>query len=293
MMTIDDLLTFSSIETNGIRLQVATAGAPKDPTVILLHGFPEFWYGWKKQIPPLANAGFHVIAPDQRGYNLSEKPEGIIAYHIDELAKDVIGLIDSIGKEKINLVGHDWGAAVAWHVAREYPERLEKLAILNVPHPDVMVQTLRRSLPQLLRSWYILFFQLPGVPERVMTWNGYQAMRRMMITSSRPDTGIAADLDRYVTAWSQPGAMTAMLNWYRAAFRWGHRRTVSPARIRVPTLMLWGMHDIALSSEMAQPSIDLCDQGQLVFFENASHWVQHDEAEEVNRLLIEFMRELL
>ncbi len=266
-MTIDDLLTFSSIETNGIRLQVATAGAPKDPTVILLHGFPEFWYGWRKQILPLANAGFHVIAPDQRGYNLSEKPEGIVAYHIDELAKDVIGLMDSIGKEKINLVGHDWGAAVAWHVAREYPEKLDKLAILNVPHPDVMVQTLRRSLPQPLRSWYILFFQLPGVPERVMSWNGYQAMRRILITSSRPDTGISVDLDRYVTAWSQPGAQTAMLNWYRAAFRWGQHKTVSPARIRVPTLMLWGMNDVALSSEMAQPSIDLCDQGQLLFFE--------------------------
>jgi len=292
-MAIDDFLGFSNIETNGIRLHVAKAGAPEQIPVILLHGFPEFWYGWRSQILPLAEAGFQVIVPDQRGYNLSEKPDGIPSYHIEELAKDVVSLFDSLGIEKINLVGHDWGAAVAWHVAGQYPDRLDKLAILNVPHPNVMVQTLRRSLSQLVKSWYILFFQLPSIPERVMRWNRYQTMRQMMLASSRPNAFEAADLDRYVNAWSQPGALTAMLNWYRAAFRWGQRKMVSPARIRVPTLMLWGRNDMALSSEMAQPSIELCDRGQLVFFENASHWIQHDEKDEVNRLLIEFLRDHL
>jgi pimeloyl-ACP methyl ester carboxylesterase len=290
-MAIDDLLSFSNIETNGIRLHVAKAGAPDQIPVILLHGFPEFWYGWRSQILPLAEAGFQVIVPDQRGYNLSEKPDGIASYHIDKLAKDVIGLMDSTGKEKINLVGHDWGAAVAWHVAGQYPERLDNLAILNVPHPDVMVSTLRSSLSQLMKSWYILFFQLPSIPERVMSWNGYQTMRWMMHASSRPNAFEAADLDRYVNAWSQPRALTAMLNWYRAAFRWGQHKIVSPARIRVPTLMLWGRNDMALSSEMAQQSIELCDLGQLVLFENTSHWIQHEQTDEVNRLLIEFLRD--
>ena len=155
------MMNYEYIETNGIRLHVAQAGSDDKPLVILLHGFPEFSYGWRKQIPYLVEAGYRVWAPDQRGYNLSDKPEGLAAYSIDELAADVIGLIDAAGEKKVFLVGHDWGAAVAWWVAAKYPERLKKLITLNVPHHSVMRKTLRSNFSQLRKSWYIGFFQIP------------------------------------------------------------------------------------------------------------------------------------
>jgi pimeloyl-ACP methyl ester carboxylesterase len=182
---------------------------------------------------------------------------------------------------------------VAWHIAEHHPNAFEKLAILNVPHPQVMIQTLRNSLGQLGRSWYIFFFQIPWLPEKLLAWNGYRAMWRMMLSSSKPGSFNEIDREAYLQAWSQPGALTAMLNWYRAAFRQGLKsystRGERPAaNINIPTLMLWGAQDFALSREMAQPSIDLCQQGELHYFENATHWLQLDEADQVNNLLVEF-----
>lgn len=282
------------IHANGIRLHVAQAGPEDGPLVILLHGFPEFWYGWAKQIEPLAGAGFRILVPDQRGYNLSDKPEGIDAYRINNLGADVTGLIKAVGREKAVVVGHDWGAAVAWYLAFRYPKRVERLVILNVPHPQVMLSNLRRNLRQMLKSWYMFFFQIPRLPEWMMSRGDFAPLRRMMRASSKPVTFSEADLDRYTRAWSQPGALTAMLNWYRAMFKGSSRSQSSSAgprsfHITVPTLMIWGAKDIALSREMAQQSIDLCEQGELVFFENATHWVQHDEAERVTQLLLDFL----
>jgi pimeloyl-ACP methyl ester carboxylesterase len=176
---------------------------------------------------------------------------------------------------------------VAWNVATSFPNRVERLAILNVPHPAVMLATLRTSLHQMLKSWYIGFFQIHVLPEWVLRVNDYAATERLLVSSGNPGTFTAADLDEYKKAWAQPGALTAMLNWYRAVFmeRSGKQ---TDNRVHVPVLVLWGKRDIALSAEMAQRSIALCDVGRLVFFENASHWVQHDEACEVNRLLINY-----
>ncbi|HSF83295.1 MAG TPA: alpha/beta hydrolase [Anaerolineales bacterium] len=281
------------IETNGVRLHVMQAGPEGGPLVILLHGFPEYWRGWSKQIEPLASAGFRLMIPDQRGYNLSEKPRGVKAYDIDILAQDVLGLIEASGRERALLIGHDWGAAVAWHVAAHYPERLEKLVILNVPHPAVMITTLRSSLRQLLKSWYIFFFQIPWLPEWLLSRGNFAPMRRMMIASSKPGSFSRADLDLYVEAWRQPGALTGMLNWYRAIFRKELRRInrgskVNNIRIQVPTLILWGENDIALSRRMAQPSLDLCESGKLVFYPGATHWVQHEESSKVIEQIISF-----
>ncbi len=274
--------------TNGINLHVVMAGPADGPLVLLLHGFPEFWYGWRRQIPALAAAGYHVWAPDQRGYNRSDKPAGVGAYAIETLAKDIVGLIDASGREQVYLVGHDWGAAVAWWVAGTYPERVKKLAILNVPHPSVMQRTVWEDAEQRKKSWYIFFFQLPWLPEKSLSDNGYTNAIRALKGSSRRGTFSDDDIAAYRQAWSQPGALTGMLNWYRAAVR-NQGMGVPLGRIRVPTLMIWGANDMALSRRMAQPSIDLCDDGRLVFLEEASHWVQHEEPDAVNRLLLDFL----
>ncbi|HZF55090.1 MAG TPA: alpha/beta hydrolase [Polyangiaceae bacterium] len=276
------------ITTNGVSLHVVTDGPKDGPLVILLHGFPEYWYSWRHQIPFLADQGFCVWAPDQRGYNESDKPDGVSAYSVAELAKDVMGLIDASGRDKVYLVGHDWGAVVAWWTAIHYPERLHKMAVLNVPHPVVMERTMRTSLKQLRMSWYIFFFQLPFLPELGFKRRGGRDMAEAMQRTARKGTFSDEDLDRYREAWAKPGAVTAMINWYRAIFR---ARPPIPrdTRIRVPTLLIWGARDVALSRQMAQPSIDMCDDGRLVLIEEATHWVQHDEPERVNQLLGDFL----
>jgi pimeloyl-ACP methyl ester carboxylesterase len=225
-----NLIEHSYIETNGIRLHVAQAGPADGPLVILLHGFPEFWYGWRRQIEPLARAGYRVWAPDQRGYNLSDKPKGLAAYDITELSKDVVGLVDAAGRQKCILVGHDWGAAVAWVTALVAPERLDKLAILNVPHPVVMARTLRgsgdqvRRLAQLRKSWYMFFFQLPLLPEAMLRANDWAAAVELLRRSSRPGSFTDEDFEQYRRAWWRKEAFTSMLNWYRAVIS-----TASPA----------------------------------------------------------------
>ena len=281
------------IPTNGIKLHIQTDGPENGKSVVLLHGFPEFWYGWRKQIPALVEAGFRVIIPDQRGYNLSDKPKGVAAYDVNVLARDVIGLLDHFGIQKARLVGHDWGAVVAWTVAIQYPERLEKLAILNVPHPDVMTRFILTNPTQRKKSWYVYFFQIPILVEWILRRKDFDALANMLVQSGRRGTFTPEDILEYKKAWSQPRALTGMLNWYRAAFRRGMRAAFvrsAPRRVSVPTLMLWGTRDVALSFEMAQPSIELCQSGELVSFNRATHWVQHDAADEVNQRLLAFLR---
>lgn len=280
-------ITHTTISVNGVRLHVAQSGPTQGKQVLLLHGFPEYWAGWRHQIPALAEAGYRVWAPDQRGYNLSDKPQGIDAYTLDQLAADINGLIEASGQEKVLLVGHDWGAAVAWWTALKYPHKLEKLVILNVPHPVVMSNTLKGNLRQTLKSWYMFFFQLPWLPETLLGANQANGATQMLRGSGKPTTFSEEEITEYRQAWLQPGAFTGMINWYRALMR-RQPQVPSSYRITVPTLMIWGVRDVALSREMAQPSIDLCDNGKLVFMEKATHWVQHDEPEAVNRLLLEF-----
>ena len=277
------------IKTNGVRLHVMQAGPKTGPPIVLLHGLPEYWYCWRRQIPALTAAGCRVIIPDQRGYNLSDKPKGVKAYRIHELVNDVIGLIDALEYEKVNLAGHDWGGMIAWALGIWKPKRLHRLGILNVPHPAVMVRFLSRDLEQIRRSWYVFLFQLSGLPEAGLRARSWRWMERALRGSGKAHTFTHGDFKEYKQAWSQPGALTAMLNWYRAALQYRPSLPKQP-RVRVPTLMLWGMQDAALTHRMARPSMDYCDDGKLVLFEDATHWVQLDAADEVNRLLIEFFK---
>lgn len=271
------------VQTNGITLHVAQSGPQDGPLVILLHGFPEFWYSWRKQIPVLAEAGFRVWVPDQRGYNLSDKPQGVRSYTLDTLSQDIVGLIDAAGVERAFVAGHDWGAGVAWWLGMNHQNRLKKLAILNVPHPAVFLPFLRSHPTQVFKSLYMLFFQAPYLPELLVRRVGSFVLRK----SSRPGAFDEEDLKRYQEAWDRPGAMTAMINWYRAAGRQGGYRSIAEPTVRVRTLMIWGEEDPVLDRRMAGASIELCEEGRLVSLPGVTHWVQNEAAEQVNRLLIE------
>jgi epoxide hydrolase 4 len=273
-------------EVNSIRLHYVEAGS--GPLVLLLHGFPEFWYSWRFQIPSLAQAGFHVVAPDMRGYNLSDKPPGWRSYDGDHLADDIAGLIRHFGADRAQIVGHDWGAAVTYLTAMQHPELVERAAILNVPHPERLLAGLRRPR-QMLRSWYMFFFQLPWLPETLSGRRDFAAWRHLLRSES-PSAFSEADLDRYVEAWSQPGAVTSMINYYRAALRRSPRRTLERlSTIEAPVLVIWGERDRALGPELAEPDPKWVPNVRVERLPEASHWVQLDAPERVNELLLGFL----
>ena len=273
----------------GVRLHYVEAG--EGPLVVLLHGFPEFWFSWRFQIPALAAAGFRVVAPDMRGYNLSEKPRGVVSYALERLAGDVERLVGALGEERAVVVGHDWGGIVAWAVAMLHPERVERLVILNVPHPERFSRGLRAPR-QLLKSLYAFFFQIPWLPEKVLRAGDFAILRSVFRNDPvRPGTFGEEDIDRYVEALSRPGALTAAINYYRALAR--RAPTVARAlrrRIEAPVLVVWGQRDLFLVPELAAPDPDLVPDARVRRLPDASHWVQQDRPERVNALLLDFLR---
>jgi epoxide hydrolase 4 len=270
-------------EIGDVRLHYVEAG--DGPLIVLLHGFPEFWYGWRLQIKPLAAAGFRVVAPDMRGYNLSSRPDGVSAYDTGQLTADIRGLIHERGAESALLVGHDWGGSVAWATAMNHPEVVERLAILNAAHPRKLLQGLHHP-GQLRKSWYFFFFQLPGVPESVVHANNWHFFRHFVDDASPAYT--PEEIDRYVEAWSQPGAATGMINYYRSSVR--QKNPEAQLRpISAPTLVIWGQRDRYLGPELAEPDHDdVPNLDRVERLPDASHWVHHDEHERVTQLLIDF-----
>ncbi len=276
------------VKTNGITLHVATAGPEDGQLLVLLHGFPEFWYGWKNQIKPLADAGYRVIVPDQRGYNLSDKPEGIDSYRIDTLRDDIIGLITQFTDEKAIVIGHDWGGAVAWHLASTRQEYLEKLIAINIPHPHVMKTVMPMYPPQWLKSSYIAFFQLSDKPEASLKDNDYEALDKAIGLSTRPEMFTSEDVSKYKEAWKQPGALTAMLNWYRALRKGSLAEKTSCET--VPYRLIWGMEDRFLSRKLAKETEKHCPNGHLIFVDEASHWINHEKPDIVNQLILDYLK---
>lgn len=279
-------LTSTRRHVGDVELQVVEAGPPDGPLVILLHGFPDTSWTWRHQIGTLAKQGYRVVAPDQRGYNLSDKPRGLAAYRLDALVEDVIGLANSYGRHSFRLVGHDWGGVVAYGVAVRHPDRIERLVAIACPHPDVWARQALRHPAQILRSLYVAFFQLPWVPEALLGAKKFALLRRTMTITSSPGVFSPDDLDRYADAWAQPAALTAMLNYYRALRL--RPRHGSPGRLQPPTLIIWGGRDVFLAPHVVQAALDLCDQGSELPFDRATHWLHLEEAEAVSAALLRF-----
>ncbi|MGI4728771.1 MAG: alpha/beta fold hydrolase [Janthinobacterium lividum] len=272
-------------EVNNIRLHAAVAGPPEGKVMLFLHGFPEFSLGWKKQLEFFAEKGFRVIAPDQRGYNLSSKPKGVKAYRIETLIADVVDLIRQTSTQKIILVGHDWGGGIAWELAGQHPELIEKLIILNMPHLKIMRETLKSNPRQLFRSLYTGFFQIPLLPEWLSSLFNYKMLERRMIRSANKNAFSRQEMAQYKAAWRNPGALKAMINWYRA-YKYSKPEM---KRIVIPTLIIWGEKDKFLLPEMAQKSNLMCAKGKLVLIEDATHWLHHEKSAKVNQLILNFL----
>lgn len=277
------------IRAGEVTLNVALSGPEDGPPVILLHGFPEFWFGWRTQIGPLAGAGYRVIVPDQRGYNLSDKPKGARAYRLDSLAGDVLALASALGVDRFSLIGHDWGASVAWWLATIAPQRIERMAILNAPHPAIWLREMTEDPEQRKKSAYVRMLRIPLLPELMVRASGYKSLTAAFATATRPQAFDTGALASYRTAWTQPGALTATLNWYRALFL--QPLPVPPAgSLRPPTLVLWGDQDAFARPELAEMSAALCARSEVRHFPSASHWLAHDEPEAVNAALLEFLQ---
>ena len=277
--------TSGFVRVNDVRLHVVEAGPADGPVLILLHGFPEFWWTWRHQVGPLAQAGFRVIAPDMRGYDLSDAPRGIEPYHLDTLASDVVALAAACGAERFRLVGHDWGGVVAWWVAARYPERVEQLVILDAPHPDVFATHATTHLSQPLRSIFVLLFQLPWLPEAALSVFRFAGLRTLIRLTARRGAIGSDELDHYVDAWRR-GSLTGMINYYRAVRK---RKIGVPARIAPPTLVLWGEDDTFLGLPLAQASVEMCDTGELKPVKGATHWLQWEEPDRVTSEILGFL----
>jgi len=286
-------ITHAYANVNGIRLHYAEAGSG-DNLVILLHGFPEFWYAWHKQFDALS-ASFHVVAPDMRGYNLSDKPPRVEDYEIDKLIADVIGLIDHFGAKQAAVVGHDWGAGVAWAVAQKHPERVAKLAVLQVPLMAAWRANL--TLKQLLRSWYMFFFQIPRLPEWLISRRDFRSIEETLSKVTRKNSFTREDIERYKAAARQPGALTGAINYYRAnVFRrlFAPKRedgNASNGRVRVPTLFIFGEQDFAIIPATVRGLDKYIDADyRELRIPDSGHWVQNEAPEEVNAALLEFLQ---
>jgi pimeloyl-ACP methyl ester carboxylesterase len=281
-----------SLAANGIRFHALAAGPDDGPLVLLLHGFPELGRSWRHQLRALAAAGYRGVAPDLRGYGDTELRG---PYDVGTLVRDVTGLIAALGRDRAVVVGHDWGGAVAWEVAARAPDRVERLVAINCPPPAALADAMRRSRAQLRKSWYILFFQLPWLPERRMAKDGAAVVARALVGGShRRDAWPADEIEAYRAAFARPGRAKAAIDWYRAAFRPSLRGRAPRPRIAAPTLILWGVEDRFLGRELVSPGAlrrVLADGNvpEVVFVQDAGHFLQNEAPDRVNEELVRWL----
>jgi pimeloyl-ACP methyl ester carboxylesterase len=283
-------IKFDYAQIGGVRLHYATAGEGAK-LVVLLHGFPESWYSWRHQIAALSDE-YTIVAPDMRGYNLSDKPAKVSDYEMDKLVNDVTGLIDHFRRGNAAVIGTDWGAIIAWELAEKHPEYLWKLGALQVPPPAVWRKNL--TFRQLLASWYILFFQIPRLPEYILKLNDYAVLENAL-KNSTAEKGVFTDEDiaEYKKNWKEPFALTAMINYYRANLLKGFARTAAAAKkIKVPTVFIYGEQDRAILRETVKGVGDAIDAPFEEFhIPTSGHWAQQEAADAVTEILREFLAE--
>ena len=278
------------VDSNGIRMHYEAAG--QGDLVVLLHGFPEFSYSWRHQLSALAGAGFCAVAPDLRGWGQTDKPRGVDAYRMRHLLADVAGLIAALGYGRAHIVGHDWGGALAWLFAHRYPALTASVSSLNAPHPAAYRRVLAHSWRQRLMSWYILYFQIPWLPEFTLRLGNCAAIRRALRRTVHPEAFSAADLAAYVDNARQPYALTAGVNYYRAMARSRALRSgLGLEPLRRPALIVWGEQDPYLLRENAVATREWAPDLHLHYIADAGHWVQCERPDLVNRYLIEFLRD--
>ncbi len=289
---LDPAIHEIEVKANGLRFHVLEAGSG-DRLALFLHGFPELAFSWRAQLPLLAQLGYRAWAPDLRGYGGTDRPQGLPAYALEKLMDDVAGLIDASGAKETVLLAHDWGGVIAWYFALRRIRPLSRLVVMNLPHPAVFQRVVRSGWRQRLRSWYVLFFQIPWLPERLMaSRNAFaitEAFRGMAVDKSRFPEEV---LDVYRQAALRPGALTAMINYYRALVRGGGQRrqhSLGYPRIDTPVLMVWGEQDTALGKELTYGTEAYVPNLTLRYLPNASHWVQQDAPEEVNAIVKEWL----
>lgn len=277
------------IQVNGLRLHYVEAGS--GPLVLLLHGFPEFWYSWRHQIKALSEAGFRAAAPDMRGFNLSEKPPRVADYQAEQLTDDAAALIEGLGGGPAVLAGHDWGGAVAWATAMRHPAKVRKLIICNAPHPEAFYRDLLRRPSQMLRSSYMLFFQIPGLSEAVLSAFDFALLRWAFRNDPRrPDVFAPHEVERYLEALRRPGALRSGLNYYRALFRRRpSRQRRMFGRIACPTLLIWGERDRYLGASLTKGLEEWVSDLRIERLPGCSHWVQLEEADKVSQLMLDFL----
>ncbi|RSM57141.1 alpha/beta hydrolase [Amycolatopsis sp. WAC 01376] len=271
------------VDVDDVLLHVESGGPGDGPAALFLHGWPDLWFTFEPQMTALADQGYRTLAPDQRGYGLSSKPATVADYEMPRLVKDIVLLIERQDAAPVHLVGHDWGGAVAWMVAIERPDLVRSLTIVNCPHPQVFADSLRRKPSQLLRSWYMVAFQIPGLAEAVLGARGGTVLAAMLKHGARLNE---ADLGRHRAVWRHPGTIQRPLFWYRAMFRTirHSRRAESDLTVRVPTQIIWGRRDGALGKHLAEPSAAQCERSELHWLDTR-HWPHREQPRHVTELL--------
>ncbi len=286
MSTMYDF-SFHYVDLPGARLHCAEIGPADGPLVVMLHGFPQFWYSWRDIAPRLADAGFRVVAPDQRGYNFSSKRG---PFTVTALTQDIVNLVNALGQPRAHIVGHDWGGAIAWALGSARPAVVDRLAVINLPHlKSFFTAALRGNLTQLAKSYYIGLIQIPRLPEAALSANGFRGMKKALTDSALPGTYSDEVLQRYVSAWAKPGALRAMLGWYRAIPAQAARNQLQPymQAIAARTLVLFGEKDVALDVRVAVEGMKDVPNGRLVRFPDNSHFLPEERPAEVADLLVE------
>jgi pimeloyl-ACP methyl ester carboxylesterase len=289
-MPNNDELRHEFIKVNGIRMHYVTMG--NGSLIILLHGFPEFWYSWRYQIPTLSDQ-FKVVAPDMRGYGETEKPVKIDSYKIEKIVKDIVELVCKLGYEKAIIAGHDWGGIIAWCIAMMAPDVVEKLIIMNAPHPGVYSKHMLKNIKQMLRSWYVFFFLIKGIPELILSVNNYKILKSSLLKSSvRKKVFTEKDIAAYVSSWKS-GGVSGGINYYRANLNlryWSNPNSVSFPKIKVPVLQIWAEDDIFLGKELTKNTQEFIDAPyRLHLIPNCGHWLQQEASDELNGVMIKFL----